>query len=266
MQLLGRFFHTLSSFSKYLHTRSYIRPITFSSPDVPISPFTLQYREHFLPSFFFPSTPLLKVICVTSLLVLHLPSSTESISVLPSFFLYTPFTGYMCHIAPCFLFFQIPLTAISILPFFFLSLHPLTVYDVPLRSISPYTFLNTAQRAFSSCLPLSLSTLLLQYWNMPLLLVYHFSICLPEQQSTLYREMYQFFPLSVSTIFTPYTIDMFLCFLFSISSDTPQITTQRNVSWVTLFSFTIKRIDMRDKLILLPSFLTYLSISILLSI
>ena len=77
----------------------------------PHSPFTLQYREHFLPSFFFPSTPLLKVICVTSLLVLHLPSSTERMSVFPSFFLYTPFTGYMCHIAPCFLFFQIPLTS-----------------------------------------------------------------------------------------------------------------------------------------------------------
>jgi len=151
------------------------------------------YPSFLLFSFYTPFTALML------LLILHLPSSTESISVLPSFSLlhpfysinvshcssfsiylpvqraypsfllfsfYTPFTGYMCHIAPCFLFFQIPLSAISILPFFFLSLHPITVYDVPLCSsfsISPYTFLNTAQRAFSSCLPLSLSTLLLQY-------------------------------------------------------------------------------------------------------
>ena len=78
--------------------------------------------------------------------------------------------------------------------------------------------------------------------------------------------MYQSFPLSRPSIFTPYTIVMFLWFLFSISPDTPQNTTQRNVSRVTLFSFTIKRRDMRDKLILLPSFLTYLSTSILLSI
>ena len=159
----------------------------------PHSPFTFQYREHIRPSFFFPSIPLLQVICVTLLLVFYFSKYTQCY-IHPSFLLSLPAPYYSlwCATLLLLLHFSIYLSkhcteSIFILPSSFSFYTPLTVLKyafascLPFLHMPPRTAVNTIKRNVSVLPSFCFYNLYpLHYWYVPLLLVFHFFRYPPE--------------------------------------------------------------------------------------
>ena len=118
----------------------------------------------------------------------------------------------MCHISPRALFFRTPLSAIFVFPIFFLYLHHFPVYDVPLCSsfsISP--------EHCTEIISVRPSFYFLYFSVLAYLTVnssrFHFSIYLSKRCT---KSIF-ILPSFILFLHSSYSIDMFLCFLFSIS-------------------------------------------------